>query len=408
MQSAGYTSQTQRVFIATVLLCTMLLPLNFAHGALLYGSETRAKIERKSAQSERATSTPWLMSYYVGYQNGYLKPRDVDYSLMTHIVVGGVGVRADGTLDEHWHLSNGDGRAMALEVKQRAQKEGVKALVWLGGPNEEDKFFSASSPAYRAVFVRNIVKLVREIGYDGVDINWEPIRPADEPYLLALVKDLRKADPTLLITVPVNWVQLNTVKRANLSYYKELATYADRLFIMSYSMAGAWPGWQSWHAGALGGQSTKTPGSVESSVDAYRKAGVPKEKLGIGIGTYATCWKYPVKKPKQNVPDTFTSKSIGVMSMRTMMDDYYTKRAEKWDSKAQVPYLSFTRRTGDMRCGFISYENERSVKAKASYVTEERLGGAMVWNIGTGYYPDARTGKKHPLLQTLYTSMFPK
>jgi chitinase len=297
---------------------------------------------------------------------------------------------------------------MALDVRKRAKKAGVKTLVWLGGPNEEDNFFSASSPENRAVFVKNIVTLVRELGYDGVDINWEPIRAKDEPHLLALVKALRTAEPTMLITVPVNWVQANVATKNNFSYYKEVSQYVDRLFVMSYSMAGPWPGWESWHAGALEGHTSRTPGSVEASVEAYRAGGVPLEKLGIGVGTYATCWQYPVKKPKQDLPTTFTSKNMGAMSMRTLMDEYYAKTKEKWDSRAQAPYLSFSRKTGPMKCGFISYENERSVIAKAQYVKDERLGGAMVWNIGTGYYPDAKVRKRHPLLQALYKNLFVK
>jgi chitinase len=340
------------------------------------------------------------MAYYVGYQNGYLKPKDVDYGSMTHIVVGGVGVRPDGTLNEHFHLTNGDGRAMAEDVQRRAAKAGVRTLIWLGGPNEEDAFLAATSDKNRERFVDSILTLVDELGYDGVDIDWEPIRAKDEPGLLALVRDLRAARPDLLITVPINWVTSTLVGKKDLSFYEQLARESDRLFIMSYSMAGPWAGWQSWHGSAQGGAGSKTPSSVESSVDAYLAAGVPREKLGIGIGTYASCWPYPVRGPKQSV----SSGKVSVMSMRTLMEDYYTKKYEKWDSRAEVPYLSFPKARGDQKCGFISYENERSVGIKMQYVQEEKLGGALVWNIGTGYFPKASSSKRHPLLRAVYAN----
>lgn len=387
-----------------VLVGILMMPVVPVHAGLLLSEKDKAKLEEKTSKTSDVNSQ-WLMAYYVGYQHGYLKPRDVDYSIMTHIVVGGVSVNANGTLDEHWHMENGDGEDMALDVGKRARKAGVKTLVWLGGPNEEDKFLSASSDAYRKEFVKNIVALVDELRYDGVDIDWEPIRKKDEASVLALVKDLRKADPDLIITLPVNWVPTTVVGMKDMSIYKEIARYVDRVFIMSYSMAGPWPGWDVWHGGALAGDSLTTPGSVKSSVRAYLHGGVPKEKLGIGIGTYATCWEYPVKAPRQRVPSTFYPSDIGVMTMRAMMDDYYVKRYEKWDAKAEAPYLTYKRAKGEWDCGFISYENEQSITAKMEYVNDEDLGGAIVWNIGTGYYPKNSKSKRHPLLKTAWDTL---
>ncbi len=384
-------------------LCSVLMPVPFVEAGLLLGEKDRQKAEYERAK--RDVDGPWLMTYYVGYQNGYLKPRDVDYSLMTHIVVGGVGVTADGTLNEHWHLENGDGRDMAEDVGRRADRQGVKKLIWLGGPNEEDAFFSATSDRYRARFVENILELVDELDYDGVDIDWEPIRTKDEYGILRLVRDLRKADPDLIITVPVNWVPSTILTSKDLSVYPELAQYVDRLFVMSYSMAGPWPGWRSWHGGALKGDTLSTPGSIRTSIYAYERAGVPEEKLGIGIGTYATCWEYPVREPQQVLPSTFYPRDTHVMSMRTLYDDYYSRKYEEWDPRAEVPYLSFNRARGYFDCGFVSYENERSIEAKMEYMLEQDLGGAIVWNIGTGYFTEERRSERHRLLETAWDTL---
>ncbi len=384
-----------RSMLVVSCMAGVALPAPVAFGAILYGSEHRERMER--ARTDEANK-PWLLSYYVGYHHDLLKPRDIDYSLMTHIAVGGVGVNADGTLREHWHMPQGGGRVMALEVGRRAERAGVKRLIWLGGPNEEDRFLSASSDQHRAQFVRNIVRLVRELGYDGVDVNWEPIRPKDEAGIYALVRDLRLAAPDMLISVPVNWVPTTILTRKDLSLYPRLARYADRLFIMSYSMAGPWPGWQSWHWSALSGDTFTTPGSVRTSMRAYERAGVPTEKLGIGIGTYATCWQYPVVRPRQALPPGYAPSQVRVMNMRTLMSEYYDRRHEHWDHIAQAPYLSFQAPQGSQGCGFISFENERSVQAKMQLVRDRGLGGALVWNIGTGYFPNGTRGREHALL----------
>lgn len=382
-----------------ILLAVALLPLlsvDTAHAQMLGGGGLTRKYD---------AGAPWVMAYYVGYQNGYLKPKDVDYSLITHIVVGGVGIEADGSLDEHWHLPNGDGKAMARDVVWRAGKAGVKSLVWLGGPNEADKLFSATDDAVRGTTVKNILALVDEYGFDGVDIDWEPVRAKDEPRLLALVKDLREARPELLITVPINWVPLTIISKKDLSVYAELSKYTDRLFIMSYSMSGPWSGWRTWHSSALDGATLTTPGSVDSSVVAYLKAGVPRERLGIGVGTYATCFAYPVKKPRVTYPKGFAPSNVSVMSNRTLMDGYYNKKYEKWDDKAKVPYLSFSKARGANKCGMISFENARSLNEKALYIKENNLGGVLVWNIGTGYMPEASRSKRHELLRAVVTPL---
>jgi chitinase len=391
-----------KIISSFLLLVLVSAPIAPVHAGLLLSDKEQAKLDVKKRDGGEGQ---WLMAYYVGYQNSYLKPRDVDYSLMTHIVVGGVSVNANGTLDEHWHMENGDGEEMARDVGKRAKRAGVKTLVWLGGPNEEDKFLSASSDLYRATFVKNIVKLIEDLKYDGVDIDWEPIRKQDEASVLALVKDLRAAKPDLIITIPVNWVPTTIIMSKDLSIYKELSKYVDRLFIMSYSMAGPWPGWKVWHGGALKGDTLTTPGSIRSSVSAYLRAGVPEKMLGIGIGTYATCWEYPVKNPEQTVPATFYPTDIGTMSMRTLMDKYYVKKYEKWDAKAQVPYVSYKKAKGEWDCGFISYENEKSITAKVEYMKDEGLGGAIVWNIGTGYYPNKSSSKRHPLLKAAWEAL---
>lgn len=396
--------KTTRSVMSVVLITLLFAPLTTVQAALLLGKSDREKVEEHKASAD--VEGEWLLAYYVGYHYEYLKPKDIDYTLMTHIVVGGIGVNSDGTLDEHWHMTDSDeGREMALDVGRYADREGVKKLIWLGGPNEEDKFYSATSDEYRENFVENIIKLLDELDYDGVDIDWEPIRTKDELGILKLVRDLREKDPDMLITVPVNWVPSSILYTKDLSIYDDLARYVDKMFIMSYSMAGPWSGWKSWYGAALTGDTVATPSSIKTSVYAYERAGVPSDQLGVGIGTYATCWEYPVKNPKQTLLSTYYSSRLHAMSMRTLMSDYYSSKNERWDSLAKVPYLTFKSGQGDFSCGFVSYENKESVQEKVEYVLRKKLGGVMVWNIGTGYYPENSKSKRNELLKEIWETL---
>jgi GH18 family chitinase len=53
----------------------------------------------------------------------------------------------------------------------------------------------------------------------------------------------------------------------------------------------------------------------------------------------------------------------------------------------------------------ISYEDERSITRKMQYVKAMDLGGAMVWNIGTGYLPDESRSKRHPYLRAAWEAL---
>jgi hypothetical protein len=39
------------------------------------------------------------------------------------------------------------------------------------------------------------------------------------------------------------------------------------------------------------------------------------------------------------------------------------------------------------------------------YVKSAGLGGALVWNIGTGFFPDAVRTKQNPLLKAAFTAL---
>ncbi len=347
------------------------------------------------------TNNPWVMGYYVGYQAVDFPPSEIDFSGMTHIAVGRVVPQAGGSLDADFDMKGDDGTAMAKEVSRLAHKKGVKTLLMVGGDDTEGVWASAATTSVRATFVKNLVALMDKLDYDGLDIDWEPITTADQATVLALVQELKKAAPNALITVPVIWVSNTKDRSAQFTWYASLASYVDRLFIMTYSMSGQWSGWSSWHSSALYGDTTATPSSIESSVNTYLKAGVPRAKLGFGVGFYARCWAPPVSAPGQVLPATYPGGSVSSMSDRTFYTDYYELSAYHWDSTAAVPYVSFSSPKGALGCGYVSFEDVNSVTKKVEYLKQQKLGGLIIWTLGSGYFPTLPSGKRQPLLDAV-------
>lgn len=327
-----------------------------------------------------AKPAPWVMGYYVGYLKNSLPLESVDWSAMTHVAVGAVEPRADGTLDTTFYQDARSGPAWAKSVVDAAHKNGRKAILMIGGAESRDAFASAASDSRRAVFVDNIMATVDSLGFDGVDVDWEPMVQADGPDVLALGHELKKRRPSLQLSIPIGLVNVNLPQRTVFPFSAELAKVYDQLNIMSYGMNGGWQDWRSWHNSALYGESSSSPMSVDSSVRAFLAAGVPAKQLGVGIGFFGSCMS-GVTGPRQLTSSMKVIADDNIMSYANIMTHYHRSDVARWDDAAKVPYLSSSTPLGPAGCTYVTYEDARSIAEKAKYVKSLGLGGAIVWNI---------------------------
>jgi chitinase len=357
----------------------------------------------QSEELDASATNLWVSGYYVGYINYPVS--EIDFSGITHLMIGPILPKSDTTLEVSMFTANGP--QLARSAVQATHAKGKKAIAFIGGMDTAPDWRAASTGANRARFVANLKKLITDYRFDGLDLDWEPVAETDKPLLLALVKDLRAALPNAVLTFPAGGA-LNTNFPEDLSFYKQLAPYLNQLNLMSYGVAGAYPdgtpyeGWLSWHNGPLYNPKTddyrRTPTSIDDAVLAYLAAGVPANKLGIGIGFYGNCWTAPVTRPRQEPNGAKLVASDNDMSYANIIRDYYMTSAARWDSGAKVPYLTYAQPRGPKGCAFISYENGSSIKYKGDYVKAKGLGGTILWNINEGYISGNPVGQKNPLM----------
>lgn len=343
--------------------------------------------------------TAWLMGYYVGYQQGLYPPEKVDFTSITHLMVGRAVPRSDGTLTTNLDIDDTNGPILAKKLASLAKANGRKSILMLGGDGARNGWIGAASATNRSKFIANLLKLVDEWGYDGLDLDWEPILAEDKPLLLALTKELRAARPNIILTIPVGWVNANFSADA---WFKEIAPYVDRINVMSYLMGGAWDGWLSWHSTALEGHGGRYPSSLDASAKGYMAVGIPATKLGLGIGFFGVCWK-GITGPRQETSGASIVASDNTMSYRNIISSYFVESGYKWDDAAGVPYLSYPNGHGSLGCQFISSEDPRSAQLKGEYVRTNGLGGMIVWTVNQGYIPEL---DQNPLLTALAKGMF--
>jgi|GEM_PF-608781 len=367
-----------------------------ACGVLLLTLMAAAFPREASAQSPK-----WVSAYYGGWQQGgRIKPEEIDYTAVTHIIHFALIVSPDGTFSGE---GNGITVSSALAAVRAAHGAGKKILISVGGADSDAGFSGAASPGNRSRFITRLLEFMNTCAYDGIDVDWEPV-PVGSLYV-EFIRDLRKrlsSTGSLLFTA----VMTGTDR----SILAGVAPYVDQINLMTYDMSGPWTGWQTWHNSPLydGGAHFQSTGGPLPSIDQVVRdkiaGGVPAEKLGIGIDFYGYRWQGGegtstggVSKPGQTwKTDPDVKANVPYFEL---MDTYY-RSCVSWDSAAGASYIGIDS-PGAAQDEFVSFENERSIRAKADYVKRMDLGGVIVYELGAGYRRNLPEGYRDLLLKNV-------
>lgn len=331
----------------------------------------------------------WVSGYYAGWMQGYLPPSAIDFGAVTHIMHFSVepsGANVSGT-------GNGIDAGAASAVITPAHAAGVKVLITCGGAGDDGAFLTATNSSNRAKFVSNLVKFAVDNGYDGIDIDWEPITSSSQfkLFIPQLRAAMDSAKTGMLLTIALLDGDDNIVA--------PVMSYFDQVNIMTYDISGAWEGWVTWHNSPIsdGGFRFPSTGELIPSADGFINtaisAGITKSKLGIGTDWYGYVWT-GVSQPRQgwtNAPDV-----TGNIPYYQLMNTYKNNTI-LWDSAAGAAYISITSPSQK----FVSLDNDQTLAAKAQYIHTKGIGGIIIWELGGGYQPSLPAGQRFHLMAAL-------
>ncbi len=333
----------------------------------------------------------WVTAYYAVWvqQAGALTPEKIDYSAFSHLIHFGVVPTDDGGID----AVKGITPAESAAVIAPAHKAGRKVLLSVGGWLTSAHFRAAYSDPHRAAFIGALVQMVQTRGYDGLDIDMEPLEAADAPGYETFIRQLRAqmtaANPKLLLTAAT---------AAQPELFARLSPEFDQINLMTYDLAGPWQGFKTWHNSALYGSGTALMApsrpfpSASEMVTRFVAAGVPRLKLGVGAAFYGDVWS-GADGPGQPIAGV----TMTTVPYSVIMDTLYQPERYHWDVAASAPYL----RIDGPQKQFVSYDNEALCAAKVQYARAQGLGGVMIWELGSGYLPNRPAGQRDPLLQAV-------
>ena len=286
-----------------------------------------------------------------------------------------------------------------------AHAAGAKAIVCVGGAGTS--FQGAVAPANLAGFVNRLAAFVNLYGYDGLDVDWEPLSVKDANLYKTFINALRSPGglaPGILLTAAATpYPVFGESSPAFHAIFASLQSQFDQINLMTYDMSGPYPGWVTWFNSPLYDGGFTFPGtqellpSADAAVGSFLAAGVAARKLGVGQPFYGYIWTGGpgMTQPRQgwaaaNPPTT------AALSYNTIMSEYFQAGNYHWDPVAEAAYLSITN-TPATNDRFVSYDDARACQCKVSYARNRGLGGMMIWELAQ----DHTAGLPDPLLETI-------
>ncbi len=341
---------------ATVLIAGALT----AAGAWPSWSDTRAN----ASVPERAgsTTTTERSVGYVAYwdQARALQSIEGAGDALTEISPSWYAPAADGSIVVQQE-GEVDDSAAAVDRLQASGALVVPALA-----NYRDKTWDRTvvaailaDPTRRTEHVDRIRALVRNRGFDGIDIDYEHLAAADRQPFTAFVTELAAglhADGKLLsVTLHPKTSEPGPQPKNQAQDYAAIGRVADEVRIMLYDYH-----WDTSRPGAL------APIRWVRAVMTWAGTQVPPHKLVLGVATYGYNW--------------VGSRGTSLMWHEIMQRVRAHDATVHYSTTKQAPWFSYVDRRG--RTHTVWFENARSLAAKRSVMRDLGANGMHYWRLG--------------------------
>ena len=254
-------------------------------------------------------------------------------------------------------------------VLDRARAAGTSPVLLLSTLGPDDLFDNTlttslfASPEAQERLISQLLAVMREKGYEGLEIDFEYIEPSERQAFVDFISQTRARMNAAGYEVMVALAPKTYAAQPGLLYeahdYAALGNVADAVLLMAYE----------WGYSMGPPQAVAPLDKVRAVVD-YALSEISADKIFLGIPNYGYDWTLPY------TPGT---------SARSLSPDEALRLAAAtgseilYDERAQSPYFFYTDDAGNAHV--VWFEDARSHAAKLDLIAEKGLAGYSVWTV---------------------------
>lgn len=298
-----------------------------------------------------------------GYAYPFISPWVLEQTLpyLTNLLVFSYGFTTDGQLvppavSDDWMI-------------RRAQISSVAPILVLTPLDADGRFNNnlihevVTSETAKETLISNLLFIMEEKGFRGVDVDFEYILAEDRDFFTAFVAELRYRMNALGYVVSVALAPKTSADQQGLLYegkdYRGLGEAADEVLLMAYE-------WGYTYGPAM----AVAPVNKVRQVVEYALTEIPAAKINLGIPNYGYDWTLPYVRGE--------SRAVTIGHVEAVQIAIDNDVSIQFDELSQSPFFTYVQ---DGREHEVWFEDARSMQAKYALVEEYGLQGIGVWQI---------------------------
>jgi len=255
------------------------------------------------------------------------------------------------------------------ELIALSQEYGTKPLMHLSTLTEEGGFSNAraslifNNPQAQEALIDEILALIAEKGYQGLDVDFEFIYPEERFDYISFLQNLRVRLNAVGLPLLSALAPKTSDTQQGVLYeghdYGGIGASVNGVLLMTYEWGYT-----------FGPPLAVAPLPNVRRVVEYALTRVSRDKLFLGVPTYGYDWTLPFERGNPGAPSLSPVEAVN-LARRFGAEIQY-------DTNAQSPWFRYTDEEG--RLHEVWFEDARSIQAKLGLANELGLRGIGYWN----------------------------